>query len=56
MPKDKLYIGDGVYLEIESYQIILTTENGRETANLIYLDFEVLRSLIHVLKSRKIIT
>jgi hypothetical protein len=42
----KTYLGDGVYAAM-SYggDIILTTENGVETTNTIYLDRDVLNNL-----------
>jgi hypothetical protein len=35
---DKSYIGDGVYVEFTSGMLKLTTENGIETANTIWLE------------------
>jgi len=42
---NKQYIGDGVYVEYDNYGIKLTTENGIETTNAIYLEAEVLNNL-----------
>lgn len=48
--KDKEYIGDGVYVEIdERGDVILTTENGYEITNRIVLEPEVFRSLVEYL-------
>lgn len=44
--KEKEYIGDGVYVEInEGGQIVLTTEDGIKTTNIIYLEPEVYAAL-----------
>lgn len=34
----KKYLGDGVYLRSDGYHIILSTENGLEVTNEIFLD------------------
>jgi hypothetical protein len=48
----KLYIGDGVYAEIDGYgNLVLTTENGFETTNTIVIEDAVLSSLLVYLKS-----
>ena len=54
---NKSYIGDGVYLTVESaYEIILTTEDGVSTSNTIYLDIsmahQILETAKQVLESR----
>jgi len=45
---DKEYLGDAVYARPGDYarQICLTTENGIETTNTIYLDPEVTEALV----------
>ena len=43
---DKAYIGDGVYVEFDGYGLLLTTENGIETTNSIYLEPDVYSSLV----------
>jgi hypothetical protein len=40
----KTYLGDGVYVRIDVRGIWLTTENGVEATNSIFLEPEVLRS------------
>lgn len=45
MTEHKLYIGDGVYVDTDGYHIVLTTENGIEVTNTIYLEPEVLALL-----------
>lgn len=47
---NKQYIGDGVYIEYDNYGVILTTENGIEVTNKIYLEAEVLNNLNEYLK------
>lgn len=43
----KIYLGDGVYVEDDGYNgVILTTENGIETTNTIYLEREVLDNFL----------
>lgn len=45
--KEKEYIGDSVYIEINEYgQIVLTTENGYGASNTIYLEPEVFSALV----------
>ena len=43
---NKEYLGDSVYAEIEDGMVKLTTENGGQANNVIYLDFEVYRALV----------
>jgi len=45
-PEKKVYLGDGVYAELESgWRVKLTTENGISVTNTIFLDPEVLQAL-----------
>ncbi len=41
----KEYIGDGVYAEVERDVVKLTTENGIEVTNTIFLEREVMEQL-----------
>ena len=41
----KEYLGDGVYIENEGYQLKLTTENGIATTNTIYMEEAVVMAL-----------
>lgn len=42
---DKAYLGDSVYVEIEGGVLRLTTENGREASNTIFMEESVWREL-----------
>lgn len=42
----KVYLGDGVYAEDDDFGITLTTENGIEATNEIYLEYDVLSNLL----------
>lgn len=41
----KSYLGDGVYVEVESGMLKLTTENGIRATNTIFLEAEVYKAL-----------
>lgn len=49
--QDKTYIGDGVYVEFDGYQLIVTTENGISVTNLIVIEPQIWSSLQHYVKS-----
>ena len=42
---DREYLGDAVYVEIENGLVKLTTENGLDVTNTIYLEVEVIDAL-----------
>ncbi len=44
VPK-KDYLGDGVYAEYDGYMVKLTTSNGLQDTNTIYLEPGILKSL-----------
>ena len=46
----KQYLGDGVYADMENGMIKLTTENGIEATNTIYLEEEVYEALLNYVK------
>ena len=47
----KDYLGDGVYVDTDGCGgIVLTTENGIETTNEIYIEPEVYKSLIRYMQ------
>ena len=50
---NKIYIGDGVYAEYDSYQIKLTSENGIEVLDTIYLEPRTFENLIEYNESIK---
>jgi hypothetical protein len=52
---DKTYLGDSVYVTIEHDIIKLYTSNGISIDNTIYLEPEVLNSLINFAKNNNII-
>jgi len=41
----KIYLGDAVYADFDDDYLVLTTENGYEATNTIYLEPEVWRAL-----------
>ena len=43
---EKTYLGDGVYLDHDGYQIILTSEDGEKVLDKIYLEREVALALV----------
>lgn len=43
---DALYIGDGVYADVERGMIRLTTEDGEQVTNTIYLEMDVVSSFL----------
>jgi len=42
----KVYLGDAVYAAYDGYGLVLTTEDGIQTTNTIYLEPEVVQSLL----------
>lgn len=48
--KMREYLGDGVYADTDGFAVILTTENGVETTNSIYLEPTVLEALARYVK------
>ena len=50
MTKEKVYLGDGVYAEIDTLgDLVLTAPNGPDDMEVIYLDSEVLAALLKYL-------
>lgn len=45
MSQLKKYLGDGVYADYDGFHIVLTTEDGINITNTIYLDLQVLDAL-----------
>ena len=54
MINKKVYLGDAVYVRFDGESLILTTENGIEETNIIFLDNSVLDTFIQYLKKLKI--
>jgi len=48
---DKRYLGDGVYVHRDGYQVVLTTTDGVRTTNTVYLEPEVVDALLAYLVS-----
>lgn len=46
----KEYLGDGVYIATDGYNIVLTTENGINVQNTIYMEPEVIKAFFELLK------
>lgn len=42
----KAYLGDGVYVDHDGYMLVLTTEDGIDVTNKIYLEPEVYEALL----------
>lgn len=42
----KQYLGDGVYVDFDGYQLVLTTENGISVTNQIFMEPIVVAALI----------
>lgn len=41
----KTYLGDSVYVDFDGYHLVLTTENGGDASNTIYLEPTVYTAL-----------
>ena len=51
---DKVYLGDGVYVERKPYDVVLTTEDGfTEATNTIYIDPAVWLALCEFMERDK---
>jgi hypothetical protein len=50
----KQYLGDGVYVAMDESRdmLVLTTENGIEATNVIYLEEEVVAALLQYIRSK----
>ena len=54
MPIPKAYLGDAVYIEEDGYGgVILTTENGIEIQNTIYMEPFVIEAMLRYLERMK---
>lgn len=52
---NKAYLGGGVYADIYEGEIILTTENGMEATNIIYLDIDTVGAFLNYLKAKGVL-
>ena len=52
MPKE--YLGDSVYAEIVDGTLKLTTENGGEPSNIIWLEKEVFNALVQFTRQEQV--
>lgn len=43
---DKVYLGDGLYAEIQGHQIAVTSENGIAVLETVYFEPETLKALL----------
>jgi hypothetical protein len=50
--KEKAYLGDGVYIHAEYGGVMLTTEDGIQVTNSIFLEPEVYAALLEYVRSR----
>jgi len=48
---EKTYLGDGTYIEFDEDHFILTTSNGRNVTNMIFLELEVVRAMLAAIKT-----
>lgn len=46
MKVEKEYLGDSVYIEVENGAFKITTEDGIEVTNTIFLELEIYRALV----------
>lgn len=51
MSNPKVYLGDSVYAEFDGHFVTLTTENGIEATNTIYLEPQVQIALVKFFES-----
>lgn len=49
----KTYLGDGVYVDHDGFHVILTTENGINRTNIIYIEPSVWVALVGYVKDLK---
>lgn len=47
------YLGDGLYVRDEGYQIMLFSHNGIRATNEIFLESSVLKEFLHYLEKRE---
>lgn len=47
-PDGSVYVGDGVYAKVDSLGVWLCTFDGYSVTNRIYLEFEILQSILRL--------
>jgi hypothetical protein len=52
--QNKTYLGDGVYAAYDGWMVALTTENGYEATNTVYLEPSVLEALQKYVEQLKV--
>jgi hypothetical protein len=50
--KQKVYLGDGAYVQWDGFGVVLTAENGIEATDRVVLEPEVLGELVTYLKQQ----
>lgn len=50
--ENKVYLGDGAYCQFVGYEFVLTTEDGIQAQNTVYLEHQVLRKLAEFVRSK----
>lgn len=55
MNEEKTYLGDGVYVSFDGYQLWLTTEDGIPQTNRIALEPEVYEALVKYVKRLEVV-
>lgn len=43
---EKVYLGDGLYLQFDGYHLVLSAENGVVATNTVYLEPPVYKALV----------
>lgn len=51
--RQKVYLGDGVYVTFDGWHIVLTTENGISITNTIFLEPKVIEALLVYMQGEK---
>lgn len=49
----RFYIDDGVYLQTDGQEVILTSENGISVQNIIYMDAGMIHKVLEKIKEAK---
>lgn len=52
MHPDKEYLGDGAYIEYDGWGFVLTTEDGIEVQNTVYLEPDLIERVTEFAKKR----